>query len=198
MVAAFACWSLQFLFKSMLWYPRGKVFVGATSIGLLLVCSLTICSQTSSTQSIPIRSQQELALALLKAQTERPAEVPILLKDNAQLLSEAFWQEILDAAVRRYSQNEQDRAFLLYAIAEQVAAELKNQKLLAKTYYYLGRSYSGLNQFDKAKAAYLESKKAFAAAGLERDLIYILSDLGTLSFIQEDYTAARSYSEERA
>jgi len=177
-------------------HPRNKLFVGATSIALVLVCSLRTCSQTSSTQSIPIRSQHELALALLKAQTERPAEVPCLLKDNAQLLSEAFWQEILDAAVRRYSQNEQDRAFLLYAIAEQVAAELKNQKLLAKTYYYLGRSYSGLSQFDKAKAAYLQSKKAFAAAGLERDLIYILSDLGTLSFIQEDYTAARSYSEE--
>jgi CHAT domain-containing protein len=175
---------------------RNKVSVGAVSVGLVLACSQTICSQTSSAQSITIRSQQELALALLKAQTERPADVPSLLKANAQFLSETFWQEILDAAAQRYSQNQQDRAFLLYAIARQVAAELKSQKLLAKTYYYLGRSYSGLNQFDKAKAAYLESKKAFTAAGLERDLIYILSDLGILCFIQEDYAAARSYSEE--
>ena len=179
----------------MLWNLRNKVFVSAISIGFVLACSLRICSQTS-TQSTPIQSQQELALALLKAQTERPADVPSLLKTNAQFLSEGFWQEILDAAARRYSQNQQDRAFLLYGIAQQVAAELKNQKLLAKTYYYLGRSYSGVNQFDKAKVAYLESKKAFAAAGLERDLIYILSDLGTLSFIQEDYAAARRYSEE--
>ena len=179
----------------MFWNTLNRVFVGTISLCLILVCSLRICSQTSSTQSIPIRSQQELALALLKAQSERPVDVPILLKANAQFVSETFWQEILNAASRRYSQNEQDRAFVLYAIALQVAAELKSQKLLAKTYYYLGRSYSGLNQFDKAKAAYLESKKAFAAAGLERDLIYILGDLGTLAFIEEDYVAARSYSE---
>ena len=182
---------------AMLWHSRNKVLVGATSIGFALVCALSTYSQTSSsTQSIPIRSQQDLALALLKAQTERPADVQSLLRDNTQFLSEAFWQEILNAATKRYAENQHERAFLLYAIARQVAAELKSQKLLAKTYYYLGRSYSGLNQFDKAKAAYLESKKAFAAAGLERDLIYILSDLGTLSFIQEEYAAARSYSEE--
>ena len=143
-----------------------------------------------------MQSEQELTVALLKAQIEQPAKVPYLLKANAQFVSETFWQEILDAAAQRYSQNQQDRAFVLYALALQVAVELKSQKLLAKTYYYLGRSYSGQNQLDKAKAAYLESKKAFVAAGLERDLIYILSDLGTLSFIQEDYSSARSYSEE--
>ena len=165
-------------------------------MALVLICSLRICSQTSSTQSIPITSQQELALALLKAQAEQPADVPSLLKANAQFVSEEFWQGILDAAAWQYSQNQQDRAFLLYAIAQQVAGQLNSQKLSAKTYYYLGRSYSGISQFDKAQVAYLESKKAFAAAGLERDQIYILSDLGILSFIQEDYAAARSYSEE--
>jgi CHAT domain-containing protein len=182
--------------KAMLRNFRNKVSVGAISIVLVLICSLKICSQTSSAQSISIRSQQELALALLKTESERPADVPSLLKANAQLVSETFWQEILDAAAQRYSQNQQDRAFVLYSIAQKVAVELKSQKLLAKTYYYLGRSYSGLNQFDKAKAAYLESKKAFAAAGLERELVYILSDLGILSFIQEDYSSARSYSEQ--
>ena len=175
---------------------RNRFYGSFISIGFVLVCSLSVHTQTASPQPTPIRSQQEFALALLKAQTERPTDVPSLLKSNTQLLSEEFWQEILDAAARRYSQGQQDRAFLLYEIAKQVAAELKSQKLLAKTYYYIGRSFSVLNQFKQSKAAYLESEKAFAAAGLERDRIYILSDLGVLSFIQEDYAAARKYSEE--
>ena len=166
------------------------------TLGLVLACSLPICSQTSPPQDMAIRSQQELAIALLKAESERPTDVANLLKNNAQLLSVALWQAFMDAAAQKYSENLQDRSFLLYDIARQVALELNEKKLLARTYYYLGRSYSGLNQFEKAKAAYLASRKAFAVAGLQRDLIYILSDLGTLSLIQEDYAAARGYSEE--
>ena len=147
-------------------------------------------------QNAAIQSQQELTLALLKAQSETPPEVATLLKDNAQLLSEALWQAFMDAAAKKYSENLHDRSFLLYDIARQVALQLNEKKLLARTHYYLGRSYSGLNQLQKAKAAYIESQNAFAAAGLQRDLIYILSDLGTLSLIQEDYAAARGFSED--
>jgi tetratricopeptide (TPR) repeat protein len=180
----------------MLGKLQSNSFVTPTSLSFLLVCLVTIQAQTPPTQPLQIRSEKELRLALVKAQTNRPADVPTLLKDNSRLLSESFWKEILDEATQRYSENQHDRAFMFYAIAVQVAAELNNEKLLAKTYYYLGRSYSGLSQFEKAKEAYLESEKAFVKAGLQRDLIYILSDLGTLNFILEDYAAARSYSEQ--
>src|SRR5678815_3343009 len=59
----------------------------------------------------------------------------------------------------------------------------------------IARSYSGLRQYENATAAYLKSEKAFVAAGLDRDAIYILSDLGTISLIQEQYEDAQEYSE---
>jgi tetratricopeptide (TPR) repeat protein len=174
--------------------PKSLLF--GISFLLVLVGPVPLWSPTSQNQNSSIRSQQDLALALLKTQTERPDNVARLLEDHSNLLSQTFWQEIIFAAARNYHQAQHDRAFLIYDIARQVAVKLNDQKLVAKTNYDVGRSYSGLNQFDKAKAAYMESQKAFAAAGLQRDLIYILSDLGTLSLIQEDYLAARTYSEE--
>ena len=52
-----------------------------------------------------------------------------------------------------------------------------------------------MGDYDKATAAYLESRKAFEAAASERDIIYILSDLGIISLLQERYADARQYSE---
>src|ERR1044072_2766789 len=54
---------------------------------------------------------------------------------------------------------------------------------------------SGLGNYDKATDAYLESQKGFEAAASERDAIYILSDLGIISLLQERYDDARRYSE---
>jgi len=97
------------------------------------------------------------------------------------------------AAQRFYESPNQ--AFQLYDLAREVALQLKDQKRLAKTYYNIARSHSGLGNYDKATAAYLESRKAFEAAASERDLIYILSDLGLISLIQERYDDAREYSD---
>ena len=42
---------------------------------------------------------------------------------------------------------------------------------------------------------YLESKKAFEAAGFQRDVIYVLAELGMINWVQERYAEARQYSE---
>src|SRR5688572_27719644 len=91
------------------------------SLFLILVRPVPLRSQTFQNQTSAIRSQQELALALLKTQTERPSDVARLLDDNSKLLSEAFWQEIIAAAARTYHLDQHDRAFLIYEIAQQVA-----------------------------------------------------------------------------
>lgn len=98
-------------------------------------------------------------------------------------------------AARKYYENQSDQCLLLYDAARQVALQLKDSRLLATTHYNLARTYSGWNQHEKAKAAYLESLRVFADAGMEHDLIYVQSDLGTINYILEDYSAAKDWSE---
>jgi CHAT domain-containing protein len=76
-----------------------------------------------------------------------------------------------------------------------LASQLKDSKLLAITYYQLGRFYSDRNLFAEAIASYEKSKDGFERAGLTRDEVYVLADLGALYFIQEDYKKARECSE---
>ena len=68
-------------------------------------------------------------------------------------------------AAQKFYQNS-EQAIRLYELAREVALQLKDQKRLAKTYYNIARSHSGLGNYDKATAAYLESQKAFEAARL--------------------------------
>jgi len=75
-------------------------------------------------------------------------------------------------------------------------SQLKESKLLATAYYQIGHLYSDRNLFPEAIAAYENSKAGFERAGLIRDEIYVLADLGALYFIQEDYKKARECSEQ--
>ena len=62
-------------------------------------------------------------------------------------------------ATHKFYQNS-EQAFRLYASAREVALQLKDQKRLAKTYYNIARSHSGLGNYEKATGAYLDSQKA--------------------------------------
>jgi CHAT domain-containing protein/Tfp pilus assembly protein PilF len=100
-----------------------------------------------------------------------------------------------DRAGAAYYTGSPDQSLAIYDSALQVAAQLGDQRLLATTNYNIGRTYSGLNQFPAAIRAYEKSREYFEQAGLQRDVIYILADLGALYFIQEDYEKAKAYSE---
>jgi CHAT domain-containing protein len=143
----------------------------------------------------PIESQADLVSALCQArQTEQSREH--LLKSHPQLMNSQLWSALIDHAVTDYYGGSPEQALTTYAIAKQVATQLQSSKLLAMTYYSIGRTHSGLNQLSKAVAAYEKSKDLFEEAGLRRDLTYILADLGLIYFIQEDYQRAASYSEQ--
>jgi CHAT domain-containing protein/uncharacterized protein HemY len=153
------------------------------------------------TISLPLRAQQseslktEAELILTLVQTDRaPKEISELLHANGSLVTDNLWETLMAVATHKFYQNS-EQAFRLYESAREVALQLKDQKRLAKTYYNIARSHSGLGNYDKATEAYLESQKAFEAAASERDVIYILSDLGIISLLQERYDDARRYSE---
>jgi CHAT domain-containing protein len=75
------------------------------------------------------------------------------------------------------------------------ASQLNDSKSLAINYYHLGHAFSELNLFPQAIDSYEKSKDGFEKAGLARDEVYVLADLGALYFIQEDYKKARECSE---
>jgi len=103
---------------------------------------------------------------------------------------------LLPAFAFAQSEREQARSEVtLNETAVQVAKRLNDSKLLAITYYQLGHIYSDRNLFPQAIAAYEKSKDGFERAGLTRDEVYVLADLGALYFIQEDYKQARECSE---
>ncbi len=88
-----------------------------------------------------------------------------------------------------------DRSVALYQTAVEFADKLHDLKLLGKSYYNLGASYYAVNDVDKAIESYEKSAEYFAQAGLLRDTIYVLGDLGAIYFNQENYQRAREYSE---
>src|ERR1051326_338136 len=94
------------------------------------------------------------------------------------------------------SGREQTRSDVTLNDGVRLPSQLKDSKLLATAYYQLGHLYSDRNLYPEAIAAYENSKDGFERAGLIRDEIYVLADLGALYFIQEDYKKARECSEQ--
>lgn len=161
-------------------------------IGVLLLLPLMVVAQTSGP---PIKSEAELASALCHVQKDEQSRAG-LLSDYPQLVDSRLWDDVLRRAVAAYYQESPDRALKLYEVLIQVANKLGDTKLLAKTYYNLARTFSGVNQTEKAIQSYERSREYFAQAGLKRDLIYVLADIGAIYFNKEDYQKAKEYSEQ--
>ena len=163
---------------------------------LSIGCAFLVC-----TAALPLQAQQrdtlttesDLIVALVKANRAQ-GEVTNLLETHASLITANLWEQLMALASRLYYENP-EKAFVVYDVARQIALHLKDQRRLGKTHYNVARSYSGLGQYESAINSYLESKKAFEAGGYERDIVYVLSELGSISWVQERYAEARQYSE---
>jgi CHAT domain-containing protein/tetratricopeptide (TPR) repeat protein len=156
-----------------------------------LVCSVLLPLQGQ--QSDSLKTESDLIVALVKADKAQ-GEVAKLLETHTSLVTANLWEQLIALASQVYYQNP-EKAFVVYDVARQIAVHLKDQRRQGKTYYNIARSYSGLGRYESATSNYLESKKAFEAAGSERDVIYVLSELGSISWVQERYAEARQYSE---
>lgn len=160
---------------------------------LVLIGSPLLASAQSIEQSI--RSEAEFVSVLCRHSDDNRSREN-LLRAHHQLVNKQLWAALINRAVADYYGPRPEQSFTTYEIALLVASQLGSPKLLATTYYNIGRSYSGLNQLSKAIEAYESSRRIFQQAGLQRDLSYVLADLGRLHFILEDHERARSYSEQ--
>jgi CHAT domain-containing protein len=158
-----------------------------------IVVLVLLMSGPISAQSVTqIDSETQLAAALCSAPMNTQEA---LFKNNSQLLNNDLWRKLIDRAARVTEQSP-EAALSIYSLAIRVANHLHNSRLLGTTYYNIGRTYSELNDFRKAIEAYENSRRVFAEAGSQRDVIYILADLGLFSYLIEDYEQAKHYSEE--
>jgi CHAT domain-containing protein/Tfp pilus assembly protein PilF len=161
-------------------------------VGVLLLLPLMALAQSVQQQ---IRTQAELASALCRVQgTEQSRDA--LLTTHPLLIDSRLWEDVTRRAVAAYYQESPERAVGIYEVSKQVANKLRDPKLLAKTYYNLARTFSGMNQPEKAIASYERSRAYFEQVGLKRDLIYVLADIGAIYFNKEDYQKAKEYSDQ--
>jgi CHAT domain-containing protein/uncharacterized protein HemY len=160
---------------------------------LVLVFSLSPVFAFGQSLEREIKTEPELISALCRLDHDGRSR-ELLLRSHPQLVDSRLWRDLNDFAANAYALSP-DQSLRLYEVAVQVANQMGDQRLVATTYYNIGRTYSGLNQFPAAIRAYEKSREYFEQAGLQRDLIYILADLGALYFIQEDYENAKACSE---
>ena len=162
------------------------------AIILVFVSPVLALAQSTERQ---IKTERELVSALCRMPQDQPSR-EVLLKSHPQLVDSQLWRDLNDRAAAAYYGQSPQESLVIYQVATEVAAHLRDQKLLAVTYYNIGRTYSGLNEIPKAIEVYEKSRGYFEQAGLKRDLIYILSDLGAFYLILEDYSKARDFSDQ--
>ncbi len=164
-------------------------------LGAFIVFILPTGLPSQAQSPAQVEGGDELVAALLKAGKEGQP-IDKLLDERRALITPRLWEKLAKQALSAYYNEGPDQSFTLYGIALNVAERLKDQRLIAITHYRIGRTHSGLGQTKEAIQSHLTSKRFFEAAGLRRDLIYVLSDLAALYYQAEEYKTARSYAEE--
>ena len=161
------------------------------AVGLLLLSSIPICPQTPPSSSLP--NEEAVLEALLSLKKDELATGLAVLKNHRQLITPRLWEQLLS---RANSVVDPARSILTFQLAKEAARQLDDQRLLASTCYKAARFYFGQGDLPQAIEHYLESKRLFEEAGRLRDVLYVLSDLGTVCIYASDYTKAKEYTEQ--
>ena len=109
-------------------------------VSALVLCIISLPLRAQQPQTISTES--DLIVALVKV-NKAPKEITNLLQGNTSLVTDNLWETLMALAAQKFYQNS-EQAFRLYALAREVALQLKDQKRLAMTYYDIARSHSGL------------------------------------------------------
>jgi tetratricopeptide (TPR) repeat protein len=167
-------------------------------MNMLTCCAMVLLVSTSLARAQLVQtteSEAQLASVLCRNPTGDETD-ELLLDKNAQLVTVTLWNRLLDCAASAQRQRSPARSIEIYKLTLRIANRLNKPELLATTYYYLGRTYSGMTDLENSIQAYEMSRKLFEQAGSESNLIYVLGDLGVLYLSAEDHEKARSYAQQ--
>jgi CHAT domain-containing protein/Tfp pilus assembly protein PilF len=163
-------------------------------LALSLLLPITSFAQSQGVKAFT--TEESLLNAIHQLSQDRSSEIRALLDEHRNLVTPRLWQMLMGRAASAYHHISSDRALQLYDAAIAVAQALDDKKRLGATYYNRGLTLSGAGKTREAIRAYTVAKKYFEEAGAQRDLIYILSNLGTMYLYLEDYKQASAYSEQ--
>jgi len=159
------------------------------ALGLLLLSSV---ASARSVQTID--SEAQLASVLCRNPKDDTTNQQLLNK-HAHLVNVTLWKTLLKCGLSAEQRQSPAETVEIYRLVLRVAHQLNKPDLLATSYYYLGRTYARMSDFESSIQAYETSRKLFEQAGIESDLIYVMAELGALYFNVEDFEQAQSYSE---
>ncbi len=169
------------------------MFVKCVTLLLLL---FPVVSLPQSINTVPVGKEDVLLPALLSVKTGDQSTASALLKDHKHLITRRLCDALLQAATMSSGPGDTARPLFLYGIAKEAAKQLEDKKLLALIFYKTGRAHFEQDHIERAIEEYLQSKRLFEEARSPRDLIYVLSELGTLHIFAADYKKAKEYSEQ--
>jgi CHAT domain-containing protein/Tfp pilus assembly protein PilF len=166
----------------------------------VLLCVLfTLTPPTSSFSQLQstneITNENSLIAVLVNSAEERQA-TDALLDTHPTLVTSSLWEKMIIRASSVHYLKGAEKSLGLYGIALKIAVRLRDGRRIATTHYKIGQTYSGIGKVEAAIQSLLDSKAAFENTGLRRDVIYILSDLGSLHFYASDYKQARAYAQQ--
>ena len=111
--------------------------LGVITFTLVMTYAGKGIGQTSLRSEPVITTTQSLAVALGNSCGNIDCATS-LLETHSHLLSATLWQALMDAAARSYHNNQPDRSFETYLIAQQVALRLNDQVLVGKISLFPG------------------------------------------------------------
>jgi CHAT domain-containing protein len=178
--------------------PAGRrpLFFRPAVFAFLAFALLPITSFTQSQDTKAITNEESLLNAIHRLNQNQATEIRMLLDEHRNMLTPRLWKLLMNRAASAYRDIGVEQALQFYDVAFAVAQALGDKKRLGATRYNQGLALSGAGRTREAIRAHIAAKQCFEDAGAQRDLIYILSDLGTMSFYLEHYKQARDYSEQ--
>lgn len=171
-------------------------FSSILCLSALFVLLLPCGSPSQIPNAAQVQNEDALLLALVSCEPSQTEKIKALITEHQQLVSAHLWEKLIERAAAAYYYVSPEKALAIYNVALEVSGSLNDKKLLATTHYKIGLTYSGIGQTESAIQAHLTSKKIFEEANLQKDLVYILSDLGSLYFHLQNYEEAKKYAEQ--
>jgi len=163
---------------------------------LALLLLFPAFSQSQSTATHSIATESELLSTLLSLKPSDQEAALALLTNHRQLVTPHLGDSLLQAIRLSTAFHNSARSMFLFELAKAAAVQLQDKALLGRVIYQKARADFEQDNIALAMQEYIQSKSTLEEAGARRDLIYILSELGTINIYAADYLKAEQYSRE--
>jgi CHAT domain-containing protein len=163
---------------------------------LLLLLLFPAVSQSQSAGTHSIASEADLLSTLLSLKSGDQQAALGLLTEHRELVTPHLIDSLLQTIRVSFAFHDSARSLFVCDVAKTAALQLQDKTLLGRVIYRRARINFEHDNISIAIQDYLESMATLEIAGARRDLIYVLSELGTVYIYAADYLKAEQHSRE--